>query len=144
MPKSAAPPPPSPPFARRWTRRESITLGLLLIAPIVALVHLSGTINWRWLVSFFGLLNLATFLVYQFDKRRAAAGGRRIPEATLHLLEAAGAWPAAYLGQRLLRHKSAKRRFRIVFWLIVALHEAVAADYVLGWPLTRRILLALG
>ncbi len=139
--------PPSPPSStrsHRWARRESLLLGALLIAPSAALGQLGATIHWKWLTLFFGTLNLLTFLFYRLDKRRAEAGGDRVAESTLHLLELAGGWPSAYVAQRLLRHKSAKRRYRAVFWFIVALHQIVAADYVLGWPLTRRVLLALG
>ncbi len=142
-PSPATPPP--PPARLRWPRRRTwLILILLAIAPVGALVQLSGTINWRWLAGFFGTLNLLTFLLYRLDKRRAEKDGPRIAEATLHLLELAGGWPAALLAQRALRHKSAKRSYQAVFWLIVALHELVTLDYVLGWPLTRRVLLALG
>ena len=43
-----------------------------------------------------------------------------------------GGWAAAYLAQRLFRHKTAKGSYQLVFWMIVLAHQAVAADYLSG------------
>jgi uncharacterized membrane protein YsdA (DUF1294 family) len=40
----------------------------------------------------------------------------------LHLLALLGGWPGAVLGQQLFRHKTKKVVFRLVLWLILALH----------------------
>ena len=64
-------------------------------------------------------MSLASFLVYGLDKGRAATGGRRIPERTLHLIAFLGGWPGALLGQQQYRHKTKKVSFRIVFWIAV-------------------------
>ena len=69
----------------------------------------------------------ASFVVYGFDKQRAAVGGRRVPERTLHLLAVVGGWPGALAGQRYFRHKTRKVPFLIVFWTLVVLHVAVVA-----------------
>jgi len=89
---------------------------------------------WHWAVAYLGLVavtSLFSFLVYGFDKHRAAAGGRRVPEQTLHLLALLGGWPGALLGQRRFRHKTRKVPFLIAFWATVVLHVAVvgAATY---------------
>ena len=73
------------------------------------------------------LLSAVTLLFYAWDKRRATQGGWRVPEARLHVLALLGGWPGALLGQRWLRHKTIKRRFRVVFWLTVVGHLAVSA-----------------
>lgn len=73
-------------------------------------------------------LSLLTFVVYAIDKSKAKRGGWRIPEKTLHLLSLVGGWPGALLAQQLLRHKSSKTSFRIVFWLTLCLNLAVK-----GW-----------
>ncbi len=79
-----------------------------------------------------GVMSLISFIVYGLDKSRAASGGRRIPERTLHLLALLGGWPGALLGQRRFRHKTVKLSFRIVFWLVVLLHLSLvgAVAYV--------------
>jgi uncharacterized membrane protein YsdA (DUF1294 family) len=64
---------------------------------------------------------------YAWDKRQAKKHGWRVPEKRLHLLSLLGGWPGALLGQRWLRHKSVKTKFRLVFWLTVLVHLAIAA-----------------
>jgi len=59
----------------------------------------------------FGLLNLCTFLVYGFDKRRATKGKQRISEAQLLLWAAAGGALGAWMAVRVFRHKSRKAAF---------------------------------
>lgn len=70
------------------------------------------------------LMSAVTFSVYALDKRAAARGRRRTPEATLHLLELAGGWPGALAAQRVLRHKNRKLSYQVKFWGIVVLHAA--------------------
>ena len=67
------------------------------------------------------------------------AGERRIPEQTLHLLEILGGWPAAFLAQRVLRHKSSKVSYQIAFWLIVLLYQFVAIDFQRDWKVSQEI-----
>jgi uncharacterized membrane protein YsdA (DUF1294 family) len=98
---------------------------------------------WTAAVVYLGLVaatSAAAFVTYGFDKRRAGAGGRRVPERTLHLLALAGGWPGALLGQRQFRHKTQKTWFRVVFWATVVLHLAAVAAVVYSagaWPATR-------
>jgi uncharacterized membrane protein YsdA (DUF1294 family) len=69
--------------------------------------------------------SFACFIAYGLDKRRAANGGRRVSEHTLHLLALLGGWPGAWLGQRQFRHKTKKVSFRILFCVVVVAHVAV-------------------
>ncbi len=66
-----------------------------------------------------------TFSVYAWDKAAAQTNRWRTPEAQLHLLALIGGWPGALLAQRLLRHKSRKKPFRVVFWATVVLNCAM-------------------
>lgn len=80
------------------------------------------------IVAYLGLvavMSLWTFAAYGFDKRRAARGGRRVPEQTLHLLALVGGWPGAFFGQRFFRHKTSKLSFLVVFWAVVVIHIAL-------------------
>lgn len=72
-------------------------------------------------------LNLATYVAYARDKSAARQGRRRTPENTLLLLGLLGGWPAAWLAQQRLRHKTAKTSFQWRFWLTVIANLAVAA-----------------
>ena len=70
--------------------------------------------------AWYGVMSLGTFVVYGIDKRRAKQeGSDRISEKTLHVLSLLGGWPGAIAGQKLFRHKTYKKSFRLVFWLTV-------------------------
>lgn len=64
-------------------------------------------------------INLITFFVYALDKRAAIKSQNRIPEKRLHQLEWLGGTPAAFLAQRLLRHKTRKGTYQLQFWAIL-------------------------
>lgn len=72
-------------------------------------------------------LNLLTFWVYWTDKHAAQTGQWRTPENTLQLLALAGGWPGGWLAQQVLRHKSRKKSFRMIYWLMVLAHGLPAA-----------------
>ncbi len=110
-----------------------LALTLLLVFPGCALWELSHTVEVRWVLGFWVAVCVATWVLYSRDKRKAVAGEWRIPESTLHLAELAGGWPAAFLAQRKLRHKIAKTRYQVAFWLIVFLHQALAFNYLDNW-----------
>lgn len=67
-------------------------------------------------------LNLLTLWMYAADKNAARAGTWRVSENQLHLLSLLGGWPAAWLAQQRLRHKTSKASFRAVYWLTITLH----------------------
>jgi uncharacterized membrane protein YsdA (DUF1294 family) len=96
---------------------------------MIALWMLSGLRDWipaHGLVAaaIYAGMSLVTFLAFAWDKSCAKRGRSRVPENTLHLLELLGGWPGALAGQHWLRHKSVKLSYRLVLWLIVALHLA--------------------
>ena len=66
--------------------------------------------------------SILTYFVYALDKSAAREGAWRTPESTLHLFALVGGWPGALIAQQLLRHKSKKRSFRVVFWVTVVLN----------------------
>lgn len=68
-----------------------------------------------WLLA----INLWTMLRFSQDKRRAVAGGRRVPEAELLRLALLGGSPGAFAARRLFRHKTRKQPFSLYLWLIV-------------------------
>lgn len=121
-----------------------VQLLLLLFLPLLALLRL----GWSLLpiAIFFGITSMLTFSMYYIDKQRASGDSdhtRRISEATLHVLALCGGWPGALVGQQVLRHKSGKLTFRIVFWCIVILHEAAALEVLNGREGIPRLLALL-
>ena len=81
------------------------------------------------------LMSVIAFLTYGFDKRRAGLGGRRISERSLHLMALFGGWPGALLGSQMFRHKTQKLGFRVVSWLVIALHLSVVGG--VAWLMNR-------
>lgn len=79
----------------------------------------------------FGLCCVA-WIACALDKHAARSGRWRIPESTLHLLELAGGWPGAFVAQRVMRHKTRKRSYRIVFWCMVLLNAGATWWWLLG------------
>jgi uncharacterized membrane protein YsdA (DUF1294 family) len=77
------------------------------------------------------VLSAVTFLVYRADKSAARRGGKRVPEATLHILSLLGGWPGALVAQQVFRHKTRKQPFRTVFWVTVAVN-CVGLVWVVG------------
>jgi len=65
------------------------------------------------------------FIAYAFDKVAAKNDKWRTQESTLHFFAIVGGWPGALAAQRLLRHKSKKKTFQIVFWITVVLNCSV-------------------
>lgn len=63
-----------------------------------------------------------SFVLYAHDKSAAEKGRWRTNESTLHMFSLIGGWPGAFVAQKLLRHKSSKQSFRILFWAIVVLN----------------------
>lgn len=66
--------------------------------------------------------SLLAFAAYAQDKSAAQNNQWRTPENTLQLLGLIGGWPGALVAQRLLRHKTSKTSFQVVFWATVALN----------------------
>ena len=102
----------------------AITAGAVALALHLAVHPLIGALAG---------INLATILLYGYDKAVAGGTRRRIPENVLHLLAIAGGSPGALLAQVLFRHKTVKVSFRRVYWLIVILQLVAIGAAVWQW-----------
>ena len=67
------------------------------------------------------------FILYRVDKGAAVDGRRRTPEDTLLVIGLLGGWPGALVAQRVMRHKSRKTSFQLLFWMTVVVNCAVLA-----------------
>lgn len=86
-----------------------------------------STLLWFYLAA-----SVVLFLAYAADKSAAISGGWRVRENTLHLLALVGGWPGALVAQRLLRHKTRKRAFQRVFWVVTVLNCSAVAWLLLA------------
>ena len=114
-------------------------LAALLLLPGLALARLSDSVDLRIVSGYLVAASLVTYVIYWRDKRKAQAGLWRTPESTLHVAEILGGWPGAFLAQRALRHKTAKRSYQIAFWAIVVMYQAIALDFLREWQLARLV-----
>ncbi len=78
-----------------------------------------------WVGVWYLLASLVCFAIYAIDKLAAIAGRRRVSERALITWGLLGGWPGAIVAQHLLRHKTSKTRFLLVFWLSVVLNILV-------------------
>ena len=142
MPRASSDrPDPSKTFPSSATKRWSVALTLtlvLLLLPIGLAAARAGIAQAALMV--YGFMSLVTAIAYAEDKRRARKDLRRIPESALHLGELLGGWPGAFIARSLFRHKTQKRRFRLVYALIVASHLYVACDTLLGWRIRDLVI----
>jgi len=96
---------------------------LVFVVLALALVGLAGLLFGLdkaplviWLVA----SNVAAFILWGLDKSRARRGGRRVPEATLHLMALVGATPASFLAMWVFHHKRLKTRFKVLYAIVLA------------------------
>ena len=85
----------------------------------LAVLLITGLLNGMLLL-FISLMNLMSYWFYAQDKQAAQQGNRRVPENTLHILALLGGWPAAWLAQQRLRHKTQKQPFRKIYFCTIA------------------------
>lgn len=114
--------------AQTHDQRWVVPVMLLWVIGVLGTVWL-GRLPW-WVAAAFVGINVFTFFAYAFDKNAAQTGQWRTPEKTLHLYALLGGWPAAYLAQQTLRHKSGKTSFQAVYAATVLLHCAALAGWV--------------
>jgi uncharacterized membrane protein YsdA (DUF1294 family)/cold shock CspA family protein len=103
-----------------------LTFATLFLFFVAASVFL-GKLPFAVLALYLGA-SAAAFLVYALDKSAARNDRWRTQESTLHMFGLIGGWPGALAAQGLLRHKSKKQSFQVVFWATV-----VANCGALGW-----------
>ena len=121
------------PLHKRGTMQRFDPWTMFLVVAALAVAALSFVLWWTGLAGAHAYLSAAsavTLAFYGYDKRRAVAGGTRIPELILHVLALAGGSPGALLGQVLFRHKTRKVSFKIVFMLIVAVQLIAVCVYL--------------
>lgn len=86
----------------------------------------------------YAVVSIFTIWMYWHDKCAALADAWRVKETHLHLAELLGGWPGAMVAQCWIRHKSSKRSYQTVFWLIVFLHLAAWGDQLLAQGEVRK------
>ncbi|MBA2113451.1 hypothetical protein HOV93_06000 [Planctomycetes bacterium FF15] len=121
------PKPPKRSTGRLQNRLRPVNFAWLFVCFLIASAYFNR-IPWL-VVGAYGVMSVATFFVYAWDKGSAQLGKWRTAESTLHWLALVGGWPGGLAAQRLLRHKSSKQQFLSVFWIMVTIN-VVATGYL--------------
>jgi uncharacterized membrane protein YsdA (DUF1294 family) len=118
-------------MARRSTRVSPYRLFALIALLVTALITASAHwgLPWPWVWAYLAAANVATFLLYAYDKHASANGKLRVPERILHIWAFIGGTPAAYVARHTFRHKTVKGSFRTGFWTVAAIQLAL----LMGW-----------
>ena len=112
------------------------TLARALIIPVFLVLVYFVAKRWGlkpYVLHVYAGASVVAFFAYVFDKSAARQKQWRTPESTLHWMGLLCGWPGALLAQQVLRHKTSKTSFIVVFWLtilvnvvgFVALHAGV-------------------
>ena len=90
----------------------------IVLVAILSFMHVLPTYSFM----FIALMNVLNYWLYAQDKEAAQLGNRRVPEQTLHVISFLGGWPAAWLAQQKLRHKTQKQPFRKIYFCTIVLN----------------------
>ncbi|MDO4190150.1 MAG: DUF1294 domain-containing protein [Bacteroidales bacterium] len=81
----------------------------------------------RYIIYYLLIINVVGGIVFAVDKQLAKKEKTRVPEATLHLFEAFGAFPIILLLMYTIHHKNKKAKYFLITWLIALLWLGVVA-----------------
>ncbi|AIY44173.1 Integral membrane protein [Collimonas arenae] len=97
------------------------TVFAILFCCVLALLGFTGRIPLA-VTGLYAVASTIAFIAYAIDKAASQSRQWRTRESTLHVLALIGGWPGALLAQGILRHKSKKQKFQLVFWITVLLN----------------------
>ena len=93
-------------------------------------------LSWRFLATgYLILINLATFLLFGVDKRRARRQQWRIPEATLLTVAVLGGSIGAILAMQIFRHKTKHPKFLVGIPVILILQVVLIGVFCVRFGL---------
>lgn len=85
------------------------------------------------------IVNIATFLVFLWDKVRAKNGEWRVKESTILLLAAIGGTPAAFIARAIFRHKTRKQPFGYIL-IGIALIQVIGLAAIIIYRTSSQVL----
>ena len=111
-------------------RHPRVFFGIIFVVLSVALQILCVnrfriTALQSWMVA----VNVTAFILWCYDKWRAGKKGLRVPEIALHFMAVCGASPASLVAMSVLRHKTSKRRFGVLYTVLLLLQGALLLQF---------------
>lgn len=103
---------------------------VFVFAAFLALATMQGKLS-PLLLPLYLVASIVAFAVYAMDKSAAHKGRWRTRESTLHLLALIGGWPGALMAQKVLRHKTKKNSFQVIYWITVTVNCAVLVSLLM-------------
>ncbi len=119
-----------------------LQLAALLVWPVAGATRLPVSC-WVPLLQM-AILSVVVYKLYAYDKRQAIHYGWRVPQTIMQLGELAGGWPGAFIAQRRLRHKSAKKTYQSIFWGIILIYQVVGFDLVFDNRFSKELWKTMG
>ena len=104
--------------AQKASSLQPMQIICIVYIVVLAILSISGLLNGM-ILFFVSIINVMTYWFYAQDKEAAQMNQRRVPENTLHILAFLGGWPAAWLAQQRLRHKTQKQPFRKIYFCTI-------------------------
>jgi uncharacterized membrane protein YsdA (DUF1294 family) len=105
---------------RRKSQEDIAHLTLWILfgaAAFISLGFVDLSLTWPWRA--FVAVNVATLILYGYDKMLAVIGARRVSERALHAASFLFGSPGAVLGMNLFRHKTRKISFQFVLAVVI-------------------------
>lgn len=84
-----------------------------------------------YLLLYLVIINLASFITFFVDKRKAVKNKWRIKESSLHLLSLAGGVYGSIAAMLFFRHKNKKLKFCVITALALILHLAIGLRIIM-------------
>ncbi len=91
----------------------------------VTIISLYLSQKTDFLLAYLVSINIATFLLYGYDKFISSGNKLRVPELNLQALALLGGSPLALVAQKFFRHKTIKSSFQLIYWGIVLIQVGV-------------------
>lgn len=85
---------------------------------------------WSWIWIFLMGWNVATFLLYGFDKWQAGGKRLRVPEMLFYTVMFLGGSVGTLLGMQVFHHKTRKTSFQLVVALLLLIQVAIFVSVI--------------
>ena len=105
-------------------RSPYLIFGLISLLLVTA-TYLYLSQKTHFILAYLIAINIATFLIYGYDKFISSSDKLRVPELILQILALLGGSPSALMAQKFFRHKTIKSSFQLVYWGIVLMQVGI-------------------